>query len=463
MVENEDFIGYYMVQDFGTIVVRFQSFCSSLLWYTIIRDPFVARTVTNLSIYLTLDKSTGDDNSQLYKLLRSRFRSSHQTLSNFFRIKSVELERKETIRRCKLQDVIDVISASNGNFPNVQELSVDGCLFFSQNPTPLPTLSSSFWLPFSDNLISLSLDGTMEEFRFMLGSGHTFRSLKQLQLRFEQSYEGEGDFSVLIHIIAPFINKMNTHLDDLMIWSRSDLDISDFFTSLSLFPALRKFKVKMFLSRSLRNSSGLQNIILNAASRLEKLSIGRASRSLGLGMESLDTLWDIPFSRWLLDFISNRNNFPRIQVLDVYALYKPDGIRVLLDFTYKTCDRLTEIFVRDRYLPPDEAVSVIKAASHCSNLTYLRLTVRTLDIALIECLADKVPDVRRIYLAIGEPYPQELDVVAVSSFIRHRDEVADNLSVATASTTLWTLEGLRYFDLAPGGSSTDGRHFISSC
>ncbi|KAH9481255.1 hypothetical protein JR316_0005777 [Psilocybe cubensis] len=411
---------------------------SDITWYKTLErlsDPFVARRVTSLAIYLTLDKSTGNDNSQLYKLLRSRFRSSHQTLANFFRLKPVELERKETTRRCKLQDVIDVISASNGNFPNVRELSVDGCLFFSQNPIPLPTLSPLFWLPFSNNLISLSLDGTMEEFRFMLGSGaSTFRSLKQLQLRFEQSYEGEGDSSVLTYVIAPFINKMNAHLEDLLVWSRSDLDISHFFASLALFPALQRFKVKMFLSRSLRDPSGLQTIISNAAPRLKKLAIGSASRSLGMGMESLDTLWDIPFSPWLLNFISNKNNLPCIQVLDVYALYMADRIRAFLDFIYKACDRLTEIFVRDRYLSFDEAVSVIKAAAHCSNLTYLRLTVRTLDIALIECLADKVPDVRRIYLAIGEPYPQEADVVAQLRGRRYEYWKVEDISI-------WHLEG----------------------
>ncbi|PPQ69190.1 hypothetical protein CVT25_006968 [Psilocybe cyanescens] len=387
---------------------------SDITWYKTLErlsDPYVARKVTNLSIYLTLDKSTVDDNSQLYKLLRSRFRSSHQTLANFFRIKPVELDRKETIRRCKLKDVIDVISASNGNFPNVRELSVDGCLFFSQGPTPLPILSPSFWLPFSNNLGSLSLGGTMEEFRFMLESGHTFSSLKQLQLRFEQSYDGEGDSSVLIDIIAPFINRMNRHLEDLMVWSRSDLDISDFFISLSSLSALRRFKVKMFYTRSLRNSAGLESIILNASPHLEKLSIRHSSRSLGLGLESLDTLWDMPFSQWLLELISNKEKFPRIQILDIYALYKPAGIHVFLDFIHKASDKLTEIIVRDRYLSPNEAMLVIGAASHCSSLTYLRLTVRTLDIALIDCLADKVPGVRRIYLAIGEPNPHGSDVL----------------------------------------------------
>lgn len=263
----------------------------------------------------------------------------------------------------------------------------------------------------------------MEEFRFMLESGHTFSSLKQLQLRFEQSYDGEGDSSVLIDIIAPFINRMNRHLEDLMVWSRSDLDISDFFISLSSFSALRRFKVKMFYTRSLRNSAGLESIILNASPHLEKLSIRHSSRSLGLGLESLDTLWDMPFSQWLLELISNKEKFPRIQILDIYALYKPAGIHVFLDFIHKASDKLTEIIVRDRYLSPNEAMLVIGAASHCSSLTYLRLTVRTLDIALIDCLADKVPGVRRIYLAIGEPNPHGSDVLEVSKLVRDVDEV----------------------------------------
>ncbi len=109
-------------------------------------------------------------------------------------------------------------------------------------------LLSSFSGSSGSSLRRLSLEGTLDEFSTLLGSNPTFNNLEELNLVFKETpsfSDSNWDINLLISIVTPFINCLCCHLQVLSIKSYFALNLSEFFTTLTLFPLLWKLDVRM--------------------------------------------------------------------------------------------------------------------------------------------------------------------------------------------------------------------------
>ena len=110
-----------------------------------------------------------------------------------------------------------------------------------------------------------------------------------------------------------------------------------------------------------------------------------------------------PLSRWFLEYISNITRFSRLlQILDLYPTDMDAGREFLLDCIERSSQSLTELNARDRFLKDGEIEAIINVASSYSNLVYLKMNIRKLDVALTDHLALKVPKIDRLRLSIRE-------------------------------------------------------------
>jgi hypothetical protein len=110
-----------------------------------------------------------------------------------------------------------------------------------------------------------------------------------------------------------------------------------------------------------------------------------------------------PLSKWFLQYISKITRFSYLlQILDLYPTDMYIGMVFLLDCIERTSQSLAELNVRDRYLQDGGIEAIINVASSYSNLVYLKMNMRKLDVALADHLALKLPKIDRLRLSIRE-------------------------------------------------------------
>ena len=128
----------------------------------------------------------------------------------------------------------------------------------------------------------------------------------------------------------------------------------------------------------------------------------------------MDRLLEARLSRWLLECISEERFFFQLRVLDIYPTDLAVGMEFLLGCIRRASHSLVELIVV-RHLQESEVEAVLDGASSCNNLTCLELDieVRRLDVALIDCLALKLPQINRLWLRIAENAVHYFDVCAI--------------------------------------------------
>ena len=298
-------------------------------------------------------------------------------------------------------------------FVNVRELYID-----LLDPSPLydlPPLYSSFWSAFGPKLYTLTLSGTLEDFRTLIHSNPPLDALQELRVEFARSsLDGmDADRAILMNILLPFINNLAPHLLSLRLWSWASLDLSSFFLQLAPFPGLKTLNVRTPFNQAFRDASGLKDLICNSSGTLRRVNL----RLNPTG--SVDPSIEEPLSRWLLECISDERFLSQLQGLDIYPTTMVAGMEFLLRCIQRTSKDLVELTLRDRYLQGREVNAVIDAASSCSNLTYLKMNIRTLDVAVMDLLAFKLPKIDRLWLSVGDNVSNYSLVVCIPHKIKY--------------------------------------------
>ena len=362
-----------------------------LSWLTV-SDPFVASRVYRLSLRLTHVKKA----SASMSASNIGHQLKHTIINVFGGSKS---QQPQPIKIAAPTDLIDEILNIANKLVNVRELYVD--LWHLPPHYDLQPLFSSFWSSFGPKLYTLSLSGSLEDFRTLIKSNPILGGLRELRVEFTHSsidaIQKETSKAILVDFLLPFINSLAPHLLSLRVWSWASLDLSTFFSQLAPFPGLKALSVRTSFNSAFGDASGLKGLICDSSDTLQRVDLRLNPAGL-----TVDPSAEVPLSRWLLECISDKRFFSKLQVLDIYPTNMDAGMEFLLGCIHRTSTNLVELIVRDRYLQGREIKTLIDAASSCRNLTYLRMNIRKLDIALTDRLALKLPRINRLWLSISE-------------------------------------------------------------
>ena len=357
-------------------------------WPVIVSDPLVASRVYRLSLRLTHVKKASDSTSASSSRSDIRHQLKHTIIHAF---------RSPNLKSSQPTDLINEILNIADKLVNVRELYID--LLNLPPFYDLQPLVSSFWSSFGPKLCTLSLCGVLEDFRTLLNSNPILGRLQELRVEFSHSGidATETSSAILVDILLPFINSLAPHLLSLRLWSWASFDLSTFFSQLAPFPGLKALNVRTPFNSAFGDASGLKGLICDSSDTLQRVDLRLNPAGL-----TVDPSSEGPLSRWLLECISDKRFFSKLQVLDIYPTNMAAGMEFLLGCIQRTSDNLVKLIVRDRYLQDREIKTVIDAASSCRNLTYLKMNIRRLDIALTDRLALKLPQINGLWLSIGE-------------------------------------------------------------
>jgi hypothetical protein len=368
------------------VSLYFVAQCLTCSGFYLSSDPFVASRVCRLSLLLTHVKRAVDINTST-----SGSNIRHQLKHTIIHIFKPPPPRPINVAPIAL--INEIINIAD-KLINVRELYID--LWDLPPLYDLQPLFSSFWLAFGPKLYILSLSGILQDFGTLINSNPPLNELQELRVEFTLDRMDSGQ-AILIDVLLPFINSLAPHLLSLRLWSWASLDLSTFFSQLASFPNLKTLNVRTPFNKAFGDASGLKDLICNSSGTLQRVDLRLNPAGL-----TMDPSKEEPLSRWLLQCISDQRFFSQLRGLDIYPTNMTAGMEFLLWCIQRTSKSLVELIVRDRYLQGSEVQAVIDAASCCSNLTYLKMNVRKLDVALTDRLALQLPKIDRLWLSVGE-------------------------------------------------------------
>jgi len=294
---------------------------------------------------------------------------------------------------------MDALIACSPNFCNMRQLRIDT---WDLPPTyDIQPLFRSFWSSFGSNLHHLSLGGNLEGYKLFIETEPNLPALIDLEVELTNNVyriNQDLDAAILVDVVAPFINRLGRHIESLRIWSWAALDLSDFFMRLIAFPRLEYLNIRMAFNVTLQqDASGLKSLLSASSGSLQRLDL-----RLNPSGWPTDPMREESLSQWLSSCLSDEKCFSQLRALDIYPTTIPTSLDVLLSFIERSSNTLEKLLVRDRYLQQTEANDVIDAASKCPNLLSLRFNLRRLDIDLLDRLAEKLPNLTQLWIAVEE-------------------------------------------------------------
>ena len=140
-----------------------------------------------------------------------------------------------------------------------------------------PTFFLRAFFARSENLLVLSLEAQIRKLQALLPLTGSFEMLEELNLAIAAEQVGieETLFAgSLTSIVAPFINRLTPTLQALSIRCRARTDYSDFFSTLEVFPLLRKFSLCIAFHRLVTRGPLIANCIRVHSATLQQLTVG---------------------------------------------------------------------------------------------------------------------------------------------------------------------------------------------
>ncbi|KAF8181317.1 hypothetical protein BJ912DRAFT_980039 [Pholiota molesta] len=381
--------------DLYKLEMRFSTASISYKELERLSDPYIAKRIESMCISLYLDEHSRKKYLRLITALYTRIRDAgiiHDAI-DFLRKRP---KAPRFIPKAAFNDVINTL--------------ISTCPF-----CVLPLLSHSESYPLLRNLLSsfagsitgstlrqLWLEGTLDEYTTLVGSNPIFQRLERLDLVFKEtqsdSDHADSDTRLLVTVVAPFVNGLSSHLQDLSLKSYSPLDLSEFFSSLTIFPRLTKLDVRMAFHKTLQYPTSMIHFIANHSDTLQQLALPLIPfQRFTPDLEFHEALKD-----WLVNFIADTQCLTQVQTLEIYPTRTEAGLDVLLMCIRRTSKNLREIHIRGRFFSPHETNLILDGLSHCNNLHSLAFNTRRLETQLFDALASKIPQVERIVMMIED-------------------------------------------------------------
>ncbi|KDR76016.1 hypothetical protein GALMADRAFT_458417 [Galerina marginata CBS 339.88] len=412
-------------------------------------DSFVARRVHDMTVILYFQEPQSKGHSQVFKNMYRQINHPMQGALNLFRKdKSHDFGRSDNVG---FTYAMNSLTELGPKLVSLQALTVRCTwnlvpqLSYKQMRPFLPSFSTTVGV----NLRQLTLEGNLDEFRALLEIQPGFNSLDDLCLVFKESthsIEPDAIQNTLIEVVAPFINHLSRHLQNLSLKSYlSALDLSDFFLKLKTLPVLGRLDLREAFIKPSRYPHSLIKLFGDHSHTLQHLRLPLIPFKVHLEPDIQE-----PLSEWLLECVANEGSFTHLRSLDIYPTKAQKSLDVLLAYIRRTSSHLTELFVRNRFFGAIEAPIVVRALFHCNDLMDLSLCILQLDLTLLEQLSEDLRGLHRLHVTIKEPFGT-LFLPLKGRFahwnlkdiwIMHRDEKVDDKTMLAVARSIPSLERL---------------------
>ncbi|KAM6490563.1 hypothetical protein JOM56_013906 [Amanita muscaria] len=374
-----------------------------------LNDPFVGQLVENFS--LRLEFSLIAPRSEYPKLTWS------DRIQN--KVSKVIRRRPTTVpapvpSNCESQwfDEIRII------FPrlvNLQKFAVH--LYCAPTWVDCESFFEPAWQTFGARLPKLSLGGDIDSVRRIAVAKPHLPALKNLSMEFihhSQEDTARGGLS-LAQDIAPFLNILAPQLQSFRLWCWGKFDLSAFLKSLKPFPHLNGVSVRGHFDNAFQNDGSGMTIFLRQMPALRNLELRLNPQRAGLEPET-----ERPLAQYLISCTSDAQLFRNLQSLQIYPTNRPEGINIILNSIERSLYSLTSLTVRDRYLDLEEVARVIPALKNCTELLYLRMNLRTLDIDIFDMLSKCLPHLRQLSLYLTDNFGASENMRAFLDAVQER-------------------------------------------
>ena len=350
------------------------------------RDPFISGKVRSLQIVFNAHA----ERSLVGFALRSRVRNT---------LLSHKLTQPHPLKMT-FPNFVKGLIARVPTFTNVRGLTIDSWGLRQVDDSALSSLYKHLWEALENRLECLTLKGNLEDLERAISSAPTLSILRRLHIDFGQNINEIGSATaqkILVSVIAPFVKKMNAHLEALKIWCWASLDMSSFFDVCNSFPQLGYLAVRMAFDKALHEPSGLRALLWNSAETLQRLEmrLNPTQVYMNAGPEA-------QLGGWLLGCLNDERYLSQVRELDLYPSTTADGLVVILAGVGRASATLQRLIIRDRYVVPAEALEIIDALSACRGLRYLRMNILRLEIDIVDRMVARLPSLEGLWLSLGD-------------------------------------------------------------
>lgn len=271
--------------------------------------------------------------------------------------------------------------------------------------TPASVDCASFfepaWKAFGAQLPKLSLGGDIDSVRRVVLTKPKFSSLKHLCMEYVRHPE-EETVEQGLHLaqeIIPFLNDLAPHLQSFRLWCWAKFDLSAFLRHLGPFPVLKSTSIRGHFDNAFQNDGSGIPIYLGQMPALQDLELRLNPQRMGL-----DPSTEQPLAQWLMDCTSDPRLFTDLRSLQIYPTNRPEGIGIFLNSIRRSTHSLAALTIRDRYLDLEETTRVVAALKDCTQLLYLRMNIRSLNIDIFDMLSECLPHLRQLSLYLTDGF-----------------------------------------------------------
>ena len=342
--------------------------------------------------------------------------------------------------RVSLHDVKIVFPS----LPNVTEFAV--YLYGTPGYVDCASFFSSAWGSFGTKLCKCSLGGDLDSIRRILVTKPAFQSLEELSMEFVQHPDESAVQGLsVVQDVIPVLNSLAPRLQFFRLWCWTRFNLSSFLKQLGPFPSLVCLSLRGHFDNAFQNDgSGIPGF-LSQMPKLRHLELRLNPQRAGL-----DPSAEQPLAQSLAECTSDQRLFRNLTSLQLYPTNRPEGIDILLNGIQRSPQSLTALAIRDRYLHFGEIARVIVALKECTQLLYLRMNVRTLNVDIFDMLSSSLPHLRQLYLYLTDGFGSSVNMASPDYKHLTHELINDSGSApcGASGAILWSLAIKGYWALA---------------
>lgn len=265
----------------------------------------------------------------------------------------------------------------------------------------LDTLYASAWNTFGDQLVRVSLCAHLEGHQALIDSNPRLAKIETLELEFSDNMAvvptHADDTETLRRVVVPFVNKLSPQVRTLKIRSWGKLDLSLFFLHLDSFTNLQSTLIRIPFNYSLQTDASGLSRLLRESPALTNIALRLTPIGLALDPNREETLCE-----WLCDLLSDPRCFARANEIDICPTHLTGGMDILRLCIEHSAEHLRTFKLRDRYLQPQDVVSLVPKLQLAASLTRLRLNVFKLSAPMFDAFAQSLSGLRFLWLSVGD-------------------------------------------------------------
>jgi hypothetical protein len=284
------------------------------------------------------------------------------------------------------------------SLPNVTEFAV--YLHGTPGYIDYAPFFSLAWRSFGTKLRKCSLGGDLDSIRRILVTKPDFQSLEELSMEFVQHPDETAVQGLhAVQDVIPVLNSLAPRLQFFRLWCWTKFNLSSFLKRLGPFPNLVCLSLRGHFDNAFQNDGSGIPCFLSQMPKLRHLELRLNPQRAGL-----DPSAEEPLAQSLAECTSDQRLFRNLLSLQLYPTNRPEGIDILLNGIQQSSQSLTALTIRDRYLPFEEIERVIIALKECTQLLYLRMNVRTLNVDIFDMLSSSLPHLRQLCLYLTDGF-----------------------------------------------------------